>query len=56
MAIIGDKMVHFNRPDTVLFDRWNKAALVIHIAVPLTYSLSRTEAGINKLLKALPWK
>jgi hypothetical protein len=33
-AIISDKMVDFNRRDTVLFDRQIKTALVTHIAVP----------------------
>jgi len=56
MAIIGDKTVDFNKPDTVLFDRQNKTALVIHTTVPLTHSLSRTEADNDKLLKTWPWK
>jgi hypothetical protein len=54
MAITGDKAVDFNRPDTVLFDRQNKTALVIHIAVPLTHSLSRTEEDNNTIWKLGP--
>jgi len=36
MSIITDTTADFNRPDTVLIDRENKASLVIDIAVPLT--------------------
>ena len=56
MSITGHITVDFNRPNTVLFDRRNTTALVIHIAVPLTRSLSRTEADNDKLLKTWPWK
>ena len=37
MSIITDTAADFNRPDTVLIDRENKAALVIDIAVPMTH-------------------
>jgi len=36
-SIITDKTVDFDRPDTVLIDRQNKAALVVVTAVPLTF-------------------
>ena len=50
-AIINDKMVDFNRPDTLLFDRENKTALVLDIVVPLTHSLPRTEAETVQNMK-----
>jgi len=41
-SIITDKMVDFNRCDTVLTE--NKTALIIDIAFPLNHNLSKTGA------------
>jgi hypothetical protein len=43
-SILTDKTVDFDRADIVIIDRENKMALVIDIAVPLTYNLPKTEA------------
>jgi hypothetical protein len=42
--ITNDKTVDFRRCGIVLIDRENKTALVIHIAVALTYNLPKVEA------------
>jgi len=43
-SIVTDKIVEFNRTNTVLTDRENNTALVIDITVPLTYNVPKTEA------------
>jgi hypothetical protein len=43
-SAITDTAVDCNRPDTVLIDRLNKAALVVVIAVPLILRLPKSEA------------
>jgi len=53
-SIITDKMVDFNRPDTVLTE--NRKALVIDIAFPLNHNLSKTGAEKITNMKTLPWK
>jgi hypothetical protein len=55
-SIITDRMVDFNRPDTVLIDRENKTALVIDTAVPLPHNLPKTEAEKVTKYENWPWK
>jgi len=50
MSILTDKTIDIKRVVIVLTDRENKTALVIDIAVPLTYNLRKTEAEIINLL------
>jgi len=42
MSILTNKTVDYNRADIVLIDREDKMALVMYIAVPLTYNLPKT--------------
>ncbi|XP_063897007.1 uncharacterized protein LOC135118563 [Helicoverpa armigera] len=48
-TIITDKTIHFNRPDITLFDKNNKNAYLIDIAIPNTHNVQSTIA--DKLTK-----
>ncbi|XP_063891872.1 uncharacterized protein LOC135117208 [Helicoverpa armigera] len=48
-TIITDKTIHFNRPDITLFDKTNKTAYLIDIAIPNTHNIQSTIA--DKLTK-----
>jgi hypothetical protein len=43
-AMVTDRSVEANRPDIVLFDRWERKAMIIDVAVPLDANVVTTVA------------
>jgi hypothetical protein len=41
--VITDRTVDYNRPDIILFNKVEKTATIIDIAVPLTHNIRSTE-------------